>query len=172
MYLKIDYIDKEINNKPITLLRMVTIFTIPLSYQKCINSVYSLLIKEPTCQDSAKIQFCPVNSRPMYQDFKTKNCHSTKVEPPQEIVNAPVSIITEKKPSLEIETPIFQDREDEIPPKKSVEKPKSLKRQICGKLILVETPIFRRKSLWITPKPSSIYREYHKTIPKIMNIKN
>jgi len=107
----------------------------------------------------------------MYQDVKTKNCQSTNVEPPQEIVNATVPIISEKKPSLEIESLIFQEREDELPPNKSVEKPKSLKRQVCDKVILVETPIFRRKSLWITPKPSSIYSEHHKSIPKIMNIK-
>jgi len=107
----------------------------------------------------------------MYQDVKTKNCQSTKIKQPQEIVNSPVPIISEKKTSLVIETPIFQDREDEIKPNKSVENPKSLKRQVYGKVILVETPIFRRKSLWITPKPSSIYRKHHKSIPKIMNIK-
>jgi len=144
---------------------MVTDFTIAKHFKKSINSVSFLLIKEPTCQDSTEIQSCSLNSRPMYQDIKIENCHSSKIKQPQEIVKPPEPKISKKKPSIVTEIPSI--KED-----KSVEMPLSPKTHTCGKAILVESPTFRRKSLWITPKPSSNYKEHYNSIPKIMNIKS
>jgi len=168
-----DGINKENNSKANTLLKMVTNFTIAKHCQKSINSVYSLLIKEPTCQDYTEIQSCSLNSRPMYQDVKIENCHPSKKQP-QEIVKPPERKISKAKPDkppIKTEKPIVQVTEDKTLPNKPVERPISPKTHTCGKAILVESPMFRRKSLWITPKPSSVYEEDYKSIPKIMNIK-
>lgn len=149
---------------------MVTNFTIAKPCQISINSVYSLLTKKPTCQDCTEIQSCSLNSRPMYQDIKIENCHSSKIKPPQEIIK-PEPKISKNKSSIITEIPVVQVEKDETSSNKSVEMPISPKIHTCGKAILVESPIFRRKSLWITPKPSSVYKEHDKSIPKIMNIK-
>lgn len=166
MYFNNDGINKEKHNKTITHLKKVTNFTIPKHCQKSINSLSSLLIKEPICQDSTEIQSCSLNSRPMYQDVKIENCHSSKIKQPQEIVKPPKSKISKDKPTVVTKIPSVQVKKDETPPKKSVEMPHT-----CGEAILVESPMFRRKSLWITPKPSSVYKEHYNSIPKIMNIK-
>ncbi|CAI6359785.1 unnamed protein product [Macrosiphum euphorbiae] len=188
MYFNNDGINKEKHNKTITHSKKVTNFTIPKHCQKSINSVSSLLIKEPICQDSTEIQSCSLNSRPMYQDVKIENCFSSKIKQPQEIVKPPKSKtqeivkppksktqeivkppkskISKDKPTVVTKIPSVQVKKDETPPKKSVEM-----LHTCGKAILVESPMFRRKSLWITPKPSSVYKEHYNSIPKIMNIK-
>lgn len=161
--------NKEKYNKDITPLKMVTNFTIAKPCQISINSAYSLLIKKPTCQDSTEIQ--SLNLRPMYQDIKIENCYSSKIKPPQEIIKSPELKISKNKSSIITKIPIVQVEKDETSPNKSVEMPISPKIHTCGKAILVESPMFRRKSLWITPKPSSVYKEHYKSIPKIINIK-
>lgn len=171
MYLNNGSIYKEKINTAITLLKIITNFTKAQHRQKSINSVSSLLIKEPTCQDSTEIQLCSANSRPMYQDIKIENCQVSKVKQPQEIEKPSKPKISKDKPSIVTKIPNVQVKEDDTLPNKSMEMPISPKEHTCGKAILVESPMFRRKSLWITPKPSSVYKEHYKSIPKIMNIK-
>jgi len=159
---------------------MLTNLTIIKIYRQFTKSVTSFLIKEPKYQDSTEKEFCAVNTRPMYQDIKTKNCQLpkiqssdleiTKIKPPQETLKVPEQKISEEMPTALTEIQII-DKDDQTPTNKSIEMPKSLERHLCNRIILVESPILRRKSLWITPKPSSVYKEHYKSIPKIMNIK-
>lgn len=181
MYSNNDDIIIEKHNKAITLLKMITNLVIIKSFLKCTNWVTALLIKDPKYHDSTENWFCASNTRPMYQDIKTKNCQLSNIEAPdleiakikpiQETRKSPELEISEDRPSEITEIPIVQQTNDETSTKKSIKTPKSLDTHICNRVILVESPMFRRKSLWITPTPSSVYKEHYKSIPKIMNIK-
>jgi len=111
-----------------------------------------------------------IKVQPPKEIVKTPEPEIPKIQSPKEIIKTPESEISDDKQSSVTEISVVQDLEDKTLPI-SMEIHKSPEKHICGKIILVESLVFRRKSLWITPKPSSIYKEHYKSIPKIMNIK-
>lgn len=41
----------------------------------------------------------------------------------------------------------------------------------CDDIILIESPVFRSKCIWLTPKPASTYKYYWESIPKPISVK-